>query len=81
MNTKQQPKRRGPKPSVTTQQVHEVIALSRALGSYKEAFKVLKIDRQGYHTALRRARELGELGKVRHVKLSPLEYVVKVVTP
>ena len=51
------------------------------MGSYKEAFEVLKIDRQGYHTALRRARELGELGKVKHVKLSPLEYVVRVVTP
>jgi len=81
MTPKNASKRRGPKPSVSTQQVHAVIALSRALGSYKEALQVLKVDRQGYHTALRRARELGELGRVEHRRISATEYSIKVVTP
>ena len=58
-----------------------MIALSRALGSYKEALEVLRVDRQGYHTALRRARELGVLGRVEHRRVSATEYTIKVVTP
>ena len=81
MTPKNTSKRRGPKPSVSTQQVHAVIALSRALGSYKEALQVLKVDRQGYHTALRRARELGELGRVEHRRISAAGYGIPVVAP
>ena len=81
MTTKQQSKRRGPKPSVTTQQVHEVMALAHAVCSYKDALELLGVDPQAFHNARRRAREFAELGAVKYRRVSPTEYVVKVVAP
>lgn len=74
-------KRRGPKPSVTTQQVHEVMALAHAVCSYKEALAQLGVRPQAFHNARRRAREFLELGAVKYRRVSATEYVVKVVAP